>query len=952
MPPIPCPSCGAPLPAQPVQCPACRLPLIGPDAARLWELDQRLAALRTERAQVLLALRTTGVLEAGGVATAAGSGADVLASSSPTPAGPTPTPVTAPPVTAPPVTAPPADIAPPAAPPAAAAPRRRWTTQQTLLGVGVLLVLVASSIALAVAWFLIGPYGQMVVMGGLTAVAAGVSLRLSRRGLSSSAEALALVAGGLLLLDTTAARRFGLLGLAGLDSRPYATVTGLLVACLLAALHRRDRRIAAFALLSLTSASIAWAGVVALADDPAPVAALSLLGASVFGAARLLLPESLGLTRRAAAGPASGWVVLAFLAAAAGALAGAEPGGPSSVTFSGAVSVGLLLLVCAAGAEVVRRVVAARAAVLGSRAAVRADWSARALTGDWRALGVVAVTATLAAPTAVLSFGLQVGATGTAVLAVLVAAVGAGLLVLRRPSRSLGDLWLLGELGLAQLLLVVVGAAHGADVATTITLLAVASVATTAAARRPAWRAVASGVAALALLGAVALASGLGSPVVQVFALTALGLALTATALARPARAEEVPVAAVAVLAFALALAGATGQRLPDGVTATVLAAVTVAATATAVLRPRGRSVASGVGALALLGAVALASGLVSPTTQALAVTALAVVLASAALARPHRAEELPVAAVAGLGFVLALVTSAGQQLPEAVTATVLAALAATAAVAAVLRPAVRPAAEGLAAVSGTAAVWLAGGLVSPEVQWTLLALTATALAALSAWRRGALDELVLGSGAVLTSFAAVAVALDHGWPHAAAGAAAAYGLVAVGYAALPHRRAVVTAAVLGLTTAVWLELLEAEVTRLEAYTVPLALVLLAAGLWSHRELGDRSWAVAGPALAVGLLPSALATAVGDDLARALVTVTLGAAVLALGAWRRWQALVVLGAAAAALVAVTQLGPVTLHAPRYLTLGTVGVALLLVGARYEQSRAGARQAVSWLSQMS
>ena len=78
----------------------------------------------------------------------------------------------------------------------------------------------------------------------------------------------------------------------------------------------------------------------------------------------------------------------------------------------------------------------------------------------------------------------------------------------------------------------------------------------------------------------------------------------------------------------------------------------------------------------------------------------------------------------------------------------------------------------------------------------------------------------------------------------------------------------------------------------------------------------------------------------------------MAAALLALGAWRRWQALVVVGALAAALVAVTQLGPLTLRAPRYLTLGSLGIALLLVGARYEQSRANARHAVSWLSSMS
>ncbi len=731
------------------------------------------------------------------------------------------------------------------------APRQRWTTQQTLLAVGVLLVLVASSIALAVAWFVIGRYGQMVVMGGLTALAAVASFRLSRRGLSSSAEALALVSGGLMLLDTTAARRFGLLGLDRLDSRLYTVVAGLLVAVLLAGLHRRDRRVAAFALLSLTSASVGWAGVVAFADDAATGAALAVLGAVLFGAARFLLPESLGLTRRAAAGPASGWVVLAWLAATAGALdaAGAEPGTPASP--SGLASVAVLVLLAVAGALLVRRVVVIRATALGSRAAVRADWAARALTGDWRAIGVVALVASLAVPAAVVTLGLQVAGTGTAVLAVVVGAIGLGLLALRPVSRSVGDLWLLGQAGLGQLLLVGVAAAHGSDIPTTVTLLVVALVATATAVLRPAWRAAAAGTGALALLGAVTVASGLGSPTAQVLAVTALGLVLAATALARPARAEEAPVAVVAGLSFALALLASVSEPLTDGIIATVLAAVTAATGATAALRER-----------------------------------------------------------------------------------------------------VRPAAEAVTVLSGTAALWLVGGLASPDVQWILLALTAALLAALASWRRGTPDELVLGLGAVLTSLVAVAVALDRSWPHAAAGAAAAYALIAVGYAALPHRRGVVTAAVVGFTSATWIELLEADVTRLEAYTVPLALLLLAAGLWSHHQLGDRSWSIAGPALAVGLLPSALATAVSDDLPRALVTVTVGAAVLALGAWRRWQSLVVVGAVAAALVAVTQLGPVTLQAPRYLTLGTVGVALLLLGVRYEQSRAGARQAVSWLSSMS
>src|SRR6478672_11593097 len=148
---IPCPACGRFLPEAPTACPGCDLPLTGPDAARLWQVDQSLAALQRERVSLIASLRATvttpAVLTAPSpAATASDAGS---APGTTTPAAP-PTPV--------------------------AAPRRSWTTQQTLLAVGVLLVLVAASIALAIAWFIIGRYGQMVVMGALTALAAWSSL--------------------------------------------------------------------------------------------------------------------------------------------------------------------------------------------------------------------------------------------------------------------------------------------------------------------------------------------------------------------------------------------------------------------------------------------------------------------------------------------------------------------------------------------------------------------------------------------------------------------------------------------------------------------------------------------------------------------------------------------------------------------------------------------------------
>jgi hypothetical protein len=832
MSPIPCPACSRLLPESPTSCPGCHLPLTGPEAARLWQVDQSLAVLQLERTSLIAALRTRTPAPATAAAPSpsveAGVDLDLDGNAGVTPDASTP------------------------------APRRSWTTQQTLLAVGVLLVLVAASIALAIAWFLIGRTGQMVVMGGFTAAAVVAALRLSRRGLPSSAEALAVVAGGLLLLDVSAARRFGLANLDALDERTYAATTGLLVAVLLAVLHRRDRRIAGFALLSLTAASIGWAGIVAFADTAAGVAGLSLAGALLFAGAHLVMPSSCGLTRRAATGPAAGWTAVSFASAGVGALTasvdalGSAPGqGADQLTLDGLASVGILATLAAAGALTVRRVVALRAAQLGSRAAVRSDWTSRPLSGDWRALGVVALVASLAAPTAVLTLAMQLGAFWTAVLAVLTAVLAIGLAVSRVRTTSVGTAWCEAQTGSALAVLVLVTVAQDSRAATITALVATALAATTAAVNRPGWRVWATAVAAAAFVAAATLSGALASANAEVLAATATGAGLIAFALARRARPEEAPLAMVGYLTLAGALLRAVGDGRPDGVVITVLATLSVAAAATAVLRPVLRAAAAGVSALA-----------------------------------------------------------------------------------------------------AAWALWLAGGLVGPQTQWVLLVAAALALVALTHWRRAHPEEIVLGTLACLVSVATVLVAVDRSWPHAAAGAAAAYGLVAVGYAALPHRRGVVTFAVVALTSASWLELDDAHVTTLEAWTLPLAALLLAAGLWSHRELGDHTWLTAGPGMAVGLLPSALFTTVDDGVLRPLVTVSVAVLVLVVGALRRWQALVVLGAAAAIIIALTQLGPYAVHLPRYLTLGTLGVALLAVGARYEQRRADARQAVSWLASMS
>lgn len=57
----------------------------------------------------------------------------------------------------------------------------------------------------------------------------------------------------------------------------------------------------------------------------------------------------------------------------------------------------------------------------------------------------------------------------------------------------------------------------------------------------------------------------------------------------------------------------------------------------------------------------------------------------------------------------------------------------------------------------------------------------------------------------------------------------------------------------------------------------------------------------------------------------------------------------VIGAAAAAVVAVSQLAPYAIGAPRWLTLGLTGAVLLALGARYEKRRADAHRVAHWLA---
>ncbi|XTZ14284.1 SCO7613 C-terminal domain-containing membrane protein [Micromonospora echinospora] len=138
-----------------------------------------------------------------------------------------------------------------------------------------------------------------------------------------------------------------------------------------------------------------------------------------------------------------------------------------------------------------------------------------------------------------------------------------------------------------------------------------------------------------------------------------------------------------------------------------------------------------------------------------------------------------------------------------------------------------------------------------------------------------------------------------------------------------------------------WLLLTVAEVTLLEAYTLPAAGLALLAGLVALRTRpGSTSWTALGPGLAAALLPSLASVLVGADPQpwRRLLLGAGALGVVLFGAVRRWQAPVVLGA--------TSLVPLALHevvrswdlVPRWIFLAVGGLALIGLATTYERRR--------------
>jgi hypothetical protein len=140
------------------------------------------------------------------------------------------------------------------------------------------------------------------------------------------------------------------------------------------------------------------------------------------------------------------------------------------------------------------------------------------------------------------------------------------------------------------------------------------------------------------------------------------------------------------------------------------------------------------------------------------------------------------------------------------------------------------------------------------------------------------------------------------------------------------------------------------DVQAPELYTLPAAAVLIAFGI--HRMLDDddaNSFTMLGSGLSLALLPSLLLALEEPVSLRGALVGAAGVVVLAIGVLQRWGAPFALGAVTIGLLAVRHLEPYADAVPRWISLGGVGLALLLAGVTWESRRRNLRTASRYLA---
>ncbi|MCD0443849.1 hypothetical protein LO763_09455 [Glycomyces sp. A-F 0318] len=167
------------------------------------------------------------------------------------------------------------------------------------------------------------------------------------------------------------------------------------------------------------------------------------------------------------------------------------------------------------------------------------------------------------------------------------------------------------------------------------------------------------------------------------------------------------------------------------------------------------------------------------------------------------------------------------------------------------------------------------------------------------------------------------------------------YTLALVGAAMMaPFRKWGYAIAALCTGTLGWWALLAAQdVTTVELFTAPPAAVLFLIGLWRlERRPQTGSWAALALPVLLGIGPSLLMALGEGEPARRVGVGAAAIAVILAGLYRRWQAPLVLGSVALAVVTVNELSLLWHLIPVWIPPAIGGAVLILAGATFEKRR--------------
>jgi hypothetical protein len=244
--------------------------------------------------------------------------------------------------------------------------------------------------------------------------------------------------------------------------------------------------------------------------------------------------------------------------------------------------------------------------------------------------------------------------------------------------------------------------------------------------------------------------------------------------------------------------------------------------------------------------------------------------------------------------------------------------------------------------------VWAGGNAVGVDEQLRAVPVLLV-LGALALWRPRLELEVSSVVAGTLVSIAAIATARDLDTAVAVHVTIAGV-LVTASSIIHPSRRLLAWPGGLLLAAATWVRLLDLGVHVPEAYTLPSALVLVIVGGWRLRE-DDRSATLTylAPGLSLATVPSLVAM-LGDPSSLRALLLGLACLVLTLGgAARRWSAPLVVGASVGTLLVLRELAPYAAGVPSWLTIGSAGGVLLLVGITWERRMNDVRRAAHFVA---